>query len=87
MEHKIQIFYSSSQFQDVPTGLENVNHEEGEIVSQSQEAEKEEGEQAAFIMNIPDGEVRKLSTGSKVSKTFSSCMEAKHLLNLTWYLV
>merc|ERR1719398_571163 len=31
--------------EDVPTGLENVNHEEGEVVSQSQEAEEEAGEQ------------------------------------------
>ena len=53
------MFYSSSQFQDVPTGLENVNHEEGEIVIQSQEAEEEEaGEQEAFIMSNPDREVR-----------------------------
>ena len=58
LEHKIQVFYSSSQFQDVPTCLENVNHKEGEIVSQSHEAEEEDGEQEAFIMSKPDGEVR-----------------------------
>ena len=53
------MFYSSSQFQDVPTGWENVNHEEGEIVIQSQQADEEEaGEQEAFIVSNPDGEVR-----------------------------
>jgi hypothetical protein len=39
--------------EDVPTGFENVSHEEGETVSQSQE---EAGEQEAFIMSNPDGE-------------------------------
>ena len=50
----------SAHFQDAPTGFENVNHGEREIVEEegislSQEAPEEE--QVAFIMSTADGEV------------------------------
>ena len=53
--------HSSVNFQDIPTGFENVNdHEESEIVAEegvSRSREAQEEEQEAFIASKTDGEV------------------------------
>ena len=53
--------HSSVNFQDIPTGFENVNdHEESEIVAEegvSRSREAQEEEQEAFITSKTDGEV------------------------------
>ena len=47
-----QAFYSLIQFQDVPTGLENVNNEQREVVETTEEEELE-----SIVMHEPDREV------------------------------